>query len=200
MPTLKQRILALVKKRGLIRPRELKTLGLPSRYLRQLETEGLLIRLDRGLYTHAESSFSEQMSLLEVTKKIPRGIICLISALRFHNLTLEFSPDAWIALPPGGYHVQMENLHVRYFHFSGSAYSEGIVYHDIDGVKVPIYSEAKTIADCFKFRQTVGLDVAIYALKQGWEERRFSPSELISFARINRVEKLIRPYLETLLI
>lgn len=195
-----KRIVRLARRRGIIRPREVKALGLPTRYLRQLEQEGQLIRLDRGLYACPETPFSAHISLLEVAKRVPNGVICLISALRYHDLTLEFAPEAWIALPPGHYHPKMENLRVRYFHFSGRAFTEGIEIHQIDGVDLKVYSAAKTVADCFKFRNTVGLDVAIQALKQGWTERYFTPSELMPLARIDRVDKLIRPYLDTLLV
>lgn len=197
---LARRIIKLARNRGIIRPRELKALGLPTRYLRQLEQDGRLIRLDRGLYACPETPFSEHISLLEVAKRLPDGVICLISALRFHDLTLEFSPDAWVALPIKHHHPEFENLKVRYFDFSAKAYSEGIETHRINGVNLKVYSVAKTIADCFKFRSIVGQDVALQALKQGWEERRFNPTELIRLARINRVEKLIRPYLELLLL
>lgn len=197
---LAKRIIRLASKRGIIRPQELKALGLPTRYLRQLEQDGRLLRLDRGLYACPETPFNEHISLLEVAKRIPKGVICLVSALRFHELTLEFSPDAWVAMPAKHYHPKLEHLQVRYFDLSGLAYSEGIETHKINGVDLKVYSEAKTVADCFKFRRVVGLDVAIQALKQGLEERRFSPPELMTYARINRVEKLIRTYLDVLLL
>lgn len=196
---LAKQILRLARRRGIIRPCEVKALGLPTRYLRQLEQEGQLLRLDRGLYACPETPFSSQISLLEVAKRVPRGVICLISALRFHDLTLEFAPEAWVAVPPGHSHPKMENLRVRYFHFSGQAFSEGVEVHRIDGMDLKVYSAAKTVADCFKFRNVVGLDVAIQALKQGWEERRFDPPELMRFARMDRVENVIRPYLDVVL-
>lgn len=197
---LAKKIVRLARARGIIRPREIKALGLPTRYLRQLEQEGQLMRLDRGLYACPETPFSGHISLLEVSKRIPDGVICLISALRFHDLTLEFSPDAWIALPPKHFQPKMEHLQTRYFAFSGQAYSEGIEVHRLNGVDLKVYSVAKTVADCFKFRNTVGLDIAIQALKQGWEERRFDPPELMRFAKINRVENVIRPYLDAILL
>ncbi|MGV3526192.1 MAG: type IV toxin-antitoxin system AbiEi family antitoxin domain-containing protein [Candidatus Sericytochromatia bacterium] len=194
-----KRILRLTRTHGIIRPRDLKKLGLPTQYLRQLEQEGLLMRLDRGLYACPETPFSEHISLLEVAKRVPDGVICLISALRFHDLTLEFSPDAWVALPPKHHHPKFEHLQLRYFSFSGSAYTEGIEVHRLNGVDLKVYSVAKTVADCFKFRNVVGLDVALQALKQAWGERRFDPPELMRFARIDRVDNLMRPYLDVLL-
>lgn len=196
---LAKRIIRLTRTHGIIRPRDLKKLGLPAQYLRQLEQEGQLMRLDRGLYACPETPFSEHISLLEVAKRVPNGVICLIAALRFHDLTLEFSPDAWVALPPKHHQPKMEHLRVRYFSFSGQAYTEGIEIQRINGVDLKVYSAAKTVADCFKFRNVIGLDVAIQALKQGWEERRFKAPELMRFARINRVENVIRPYLDVLL-
>ncbi|PIQ27498.1 transcriptional regulator [bacterium (Candidatus Blackallbacteria) CG17_big_fil_post_rev_8_21_14_2_50_48_46] len=194
-----QKVLKLARKQGLIRPSDLTKQGLPPDYLWRLEKSGLLIRLDRGLYMRADQDFSSQISLAEVGKRLPDGIICLLSALSFHELTLQIPHQIWVAVHPGRYHAQMENLTLRYVHLSGRSLKEGIEYHQIDGVPLAIYSPAKTIADCFKFRSVLGMETVLQALKMGLQEQRFSLAELTHFAAINRVEKVIRPYLEVLL-
>lgn len=198
-PVAKQ-ILALARVQGILRPKDLNSRGLPMAYLWHLEQAGLLMRLDKGLYMLPDFPFSEQISNLEVARRVPDGVLCLISALYFHDLTTEFAHEVWLAVRPGRHHVRMEHLQVRYIHMSGQSLTEGVEVHRFDGMDLRVYSAAKTVADCFKFRSKVGLDVAMQALKQGLDERRFSVSELSHFARINRVQKVIRPYLEILLV
>lgn len=192
-------VLLLAHQQGVIRPRDLTKQGLPADYLWRLEKSGQLIRLDRGLYMSAEADFSTQISLAEASKRIPDGVICLVSALSFHELTLQIPHEIWLAVRPGRYHARMEHLTLRYVHLSGASLTEGIEQHQIDGVDLQIYSPAKTIADCFKFRHQLGMETVLQALKEGLSQRRFLPSELERFARMNRVEKVMRPYLEVLL-
>ena len=194
-----EQVLNLAQKQGLIRPCDLVKYGLPTDYLWRLEKSGHLIRLDRGLYMCADQDFSSQISLAEVSKRLPDGVICLLSALSFHELTLQIPHQIWVAVHPGRYHIQMEHLTLRYVHLSGRSLQEGIEYHQVDRVPLAVYSPAKTIADCFKFRSVLGMETVLQALKMGLQERRFSLDELSHFAAINRVAKVMRPYLEVLL-
>ena len=193
------KVLGLAQKQGMIRPRDLAEQGLPADYLWRLEKAGHLIRLDRGLYMRADADFSAHISLAEVGKRLPDGVICLLSALSFHELTLQIPHEVWIAVRPGRYHARLEHLSLRFVHLSGTSLTEGIEIHRVDGVELRVYSPAKTIADCFKFRHRLGMETVLQALKEAIENKRFHPAELTHFACINRVEKVMRPYLEVLL-
>lgn len=195
-----KRILKLARSQGMLRAQDLTSRGLPASYLWHLERAGLLKRLDRGLYALASLPFSEHLSELEVAKRVPDGVLCLFSALQFHDLTLEYAHEVWLAIRPGRHHIRINHVKVRYVHLSGQSLSEGVECHRIDGMELKVYSAAKTVADCFKFRHLVGMDVAMQALKQGLAERRFSPSELDHFARMNRVSRVMQPYVEILLV
>lgn len=195
-----KRILKLARSQGMLRSQDLKSRDLPVSYLWHLERAGLLKRLDRGLYALASLPFSEYLSELEVAKRVPDGVLCLVSALSFHDLTLEYAHEVWLAIRPGRHHIRMNHVKVHYVHLSGKSLTEGIETHQVDGMELKVYSAAKTVADCFKFRHLVGMDVAMQALKQGLEERRFSPSELEYFSRINRVARVMQPYVEILLV
>lgn len=194
-----QQILRLARKQGILRPRDLAERGLPADYLWRLEKSGHLIRIDRGLYMRADADFSAQISLAEVAKRIPDGVLCLVTALEFHDLTLQIPHEVWIAVRPGRYHAKMDHLKLRYVHLSGASLTEGIETHRVDGVELRVYSAAKTVADCFKFRNQLGMETVLQALKQGLSERRFSPTELWHFAQINRVDKVMLPYAEAVL-
>ncbi|MGV3524186.1 MAG: type IV toxin-antitoxin system AbiEi family antitoxin domain-containing protein [Candidatus Sericytochromatia bacterium] len=194
-----KKVLKLAEQEIILQPKDLAAHNLPADYLWRLEKMGQVIRLDRGLYMRADADFSGHLSLLEAQKRLPDGVICLVSALNFHELTLQIPHEVWVAVKPGRYHARMENLQIRYVHLSGVSLSEGIEIHRVDGSELRVYSPAKTIADCFKFRQQLGMETVLQALKQGLHERRFTPSELWHFARINRVEKVMRPYAEALL-
>src|SRR5687768_8659983 len=130
-----QQILRLARKQGVLRPRDLAERGLPADYLWRLEKSGHLIRLDRGLYMRADKDFSAQISLAEVAKRIPDGVLCLVTALEFHDLTLQIPHEVWIAVRPGRYHAKMEHLKLRYVHLSGASLTEGIETHRVDGVE-----------------------------------------------------------------
>lgn len=194
-----KRILRLAKSQGMLRAQDLKSRGLPVSYLWHLERAGQLKRLDRGLYALVDQPFSEHLSELEVAKRVPDGVLCLLSALNFHDLTVEYAHEVWLAIRPGRHHTRMKHAKVRYVHLSGKSLTEGIETHKVDGMELKVYCAAKTVADCFKFRHLIGMDVAMQALKQGLRERRFSPAELDHFARINRVSRVMQPYIEILI-
>lgn len=198
METSPKAILDLVRKHGLIRPRDLEPLCLPRVTLTRLVRQGALTRVGRGLYALPDRSVSEHTALAEVARKHPQGVICLLSALRFHNLTTQSPFEVWLAIPNKARAPRMDYPSLRITRFSGPALTEGIEEHLIDGVPVRITGVAKTVADCFKYRNKIGLDVALEALREAWREKRVSMDELWRYARMCRVANVMRPYLESL--
>jgi len=164
-----------------------------------MRDEGVLERVSRGRYRLSSMPALSNPDLVTVATRIPRGVICLISALAYHMLTDEIPHQVYIALRPGTEKPRIEHPPVRIVWFSGEAFAEGIEIHEIDGVDVQVYGVAKTIADCFKFRKKIGGDVALEALKTYRNRPDFNLEELMRYARIRKVEKVMRPYLEALL-
>lgn len=198
METSPQAILDLARKRGLIRPRDLEPLGLPRVTLTRLVRQGALTRVARGLYALPNRSISEHTALAEVARKHPQAIVCLLSALRFHELTTQSPFEVWLAIPNKARAPKLDYPALRIVRFSGPLLAEGVEEHPIDGVPVRITSVAKTVADCFKYRNKIGLDVALEALREAWKGRRVGMDELWRYARLCRVANVMRPYLESL--
>lgn len=196
--THQDRVLAIVKEAGIMRPRDLDRHGIPREILRRLCTQGLVIRVGHGLYTMPETEATEYHTLAQVCKRVPFGVVCLLSALRFHDLTTQTPRHIWMAIDMKARKPQMENMPVHFVRFSGKALNEGIENHTLEGVEVKIYNQAKTVADCFKYRNKIGLDVAIEALKDCMKAKRCKIDDLWYYAKICRVSNLIRPYLEAL--
>ncbi|MEZ0374914.1 MAG: type IV toxin-antitoxin system AbiEi family antitoxin domain-containing protein [Candidatus Sericytochromatia bacterium] len=194
-----QQVLALLEHQPLLRPRDLKRAGLPPEYLSYLYHQQRLAKIGRGLYALPDQAVDEHYSQLEVAKRVPDGVLCLLSALEFHGLTTQNPFDIWLALPAGRRSPKLENLSVRFFHFAPEAYRSGIETHTIQSIDLKVYSVSKTIVDCFKFRNQIGLDVALEALKEAMSKKRFSQDELWKYARICRMTTVMRPYLEALL-
>jgi len=192
-------IFAILKKEGVIRPRDLDAYGIPRRYLSRLYQQGLLIRSARGIYTAINADLSEQQSIVEVSKRIPKGTICLLSALTVHHMTTQLPCEVWIAIDYKARRPQIKDLPVRIVRFSGDALKCGIEHRVIDGVTVPVYHPGKTVADCFKYRNKIGLDVAMEALKEGWKDKKFSMDDIWKYSKVCRVQNVMMPYLETLL-
>jgi predicted transcriptional regulator of viral defense system len=145
-----------------------------------------------------EADVTEHVSLVEASLRVPHAVVCLLSALRFHGVGTQNPHEVWLAIGHKARKPAASQLPLRFVRFSGDALSKGVEIHEIQGVPVPIYSPAKTLADCFKFRNKIGLDVAIEALRDGWRRRRFTMDELWGYARMDRVSNVIRPYLEAL--
>ncbi|HDR9286186.1 TPA: type IV toxin-antitoxin system AbiEi family antitoxin domain-containing protein [Burkholderia multivorans] len=198
METSPQAILDLARKRGLIRPRDLEPLGLPRVTLTRLVRQGALTRVARGLYALPDRSISEHTALAEVARKHPQAIVCLLSALRFHELTIQSPFEVWLAIPNKARAPRIDYPPLRIVRFSGPLLSEGVEEHPIDGVPVRITGVARTVADCFKYRNKIGLDVALEALREAWSEKRVSMDEVWRYARMCRVANVMRPYLESL--
>jgi predicted transcriptional regulator of viral defense system len=190
--------LELVKNLGVIRPKDLEKHGIPKEYLWQFYRKGKLQRSGRGLYYLSTARMTEHHSLAEAAKRIPRGVVCLLSALRFHQLTTLSPFEVWIAIDRKAHKPESDAVPLHIVRFSGQALTTGIEEHQIEGVLVKVYSPAKTVADCFKYRNKIGLDVAIEALRDCLKKRRATIDEIWKYAKICRVTRVMQPYLEAL--
>lgn len=191
-------ILRLAKRAGVLRPRDLDAARLPRAYLGRMLTSGLLERVGRGLYVPAGSAFGEHRSLVKASKRVPKGVVCLLSALRFHNLTTQAPKEVWLAIGEKAWRPRLTSPPPRIVRFSGRALREGIEVRKIEGVEVRVYSPAKTVADCFKYRNKIGLDVALEALRECRRARRCTMDALWRYAKVCRVQNVMRPYLEAI--
>ena len=197
METSTDQILSLVRTQGVIRPRDLAARNIATVVLTRMVKNGSLVRIARGLYALPDRQASEYASLGEVAVKYPQGIICLLSALRFHELGTQSPYEVWLAIPNKARPPVLEYPPIRIVRFSGAALTEGVETHLIDGVPVRITSVERTVADCFKFRNKIGMDVALEALREAWRDKKITMNELWRFAKVNRVTNIIRPYLES---
>lgn len=188
----------LVLERGVLTSEDLTENGIPRQYIYRLQQEGLLERTSRGIYTCVEGDITENHSYAEVCKRVPFGVLCLATALRFHQLTTQSPWQVWMAIPQKARTPKMEYPPLRLFYMSGAALTSGIEEHSIEGATVRVFNMAKTVADCFKFRQKIGTDVAVEALKEFWQDGRGTMDELYHYAEICRVQNVMRPYLQML--
>jgi predicted transcriptional regulator of viral defense system len=192
------RIVTMVRRNGFVRPREIEHAGIPRWEIYAMAKAGVVTRHSRGLYTLPDAPITENHSYAEAAKIIPRGIICLISALRFHRLTTQNPTDVWVAIPRGTWQPKSDALSLRIVQFSGDALTSGIEGHEIEGVKVRVTNAPRTIVDCFRFRNHIGTDVALEALRDGWRKRQITMSALVQCAKVFRMQRVIMPYLESL--
>src|SRR3989338_3995236 len=193
-----KKVLDIARKAGMFRAHELPKQGIPRVYLQRLEQQGLLVREARGLYRVPNAKITENHSLAEAAKRVSHGVLCLLSALRFHGITTQAPSEVWLAIGWKARAPKTGAQPLRIVRMSGKALTEGVEQHQIEGVAVKIYSPAKTVADCFKYRNKIGLDVALEALRDYRQKYRGGMDELWRFAKICRVERVIRPYLEAL--
>lgn len=170
-------------------------LDLPRVFLARLVEEGLLERVGYGLYSLRSGDFDEKQSWVEVAAKVPKGVLCLLSALVFHELTTQNPSEVWLAVPRDAHRPKIETVQARVFRFAPRVYEAGIETHTINGVEVKVYSAAKTVADCFYYRSTVGLDVAIEALRDAFYRRKATIDEMHRFAEIRNVKGAMYPHL-----
>lgn len=191
-----QRVLQLVRKNGWLRASDLADAGVPRAVLTRMAASGQLERAARGLYRLPDSGSSEHEGLVTVASKVPQAVVCLLSALQFHGLTTQLPWQVWFAMPRGSHVPRLEYPPIRMVQFTGEAYTQGIETHERDGVKLRVYSVAKTVADCFKHRNKIGMDVALEALKDARAQGRASFDDLWRCAKVCRVSNVMRPYME----
>jgi predicted transcriptional regulator of viral defense system len=191
-----QRVLQLVRKNGWLRASDLADAGVPRAVLTRMAASGQLERAARGLYRLPDSGSSEHEGLVTVASKVPQAVVCLLSALQFHGLTTQLPWQVWFAMPRGSHVPRLEYPPIRMVQFTGEAYTQGIETHERDGVRLHVYSVAKTVADCFKHRNKIGMDVALEALKDARAQGRASFDDLWRCAKVCRVSNVMRPYME----
>ncbi len=190
--------LEAIRNLGLFRVADFESLGFSRAQLYQLVKAGVLERHARGIYAASGHEYSAEHVLAQVAKRVPDGVLCLLTALLFHKLTTQLPAEVWLAIPEKARKPQLDYPRLRVSRFSGAAFTEGIETHLIEGVAVRVYSPAKTVADCFKYRNKVGTDVAVEALRDFNRLHRGKANELARYARICRVERVMQPYLDSL--
>jgi predicted transcriptional regulator of viral defense system len=193
-----QQVLALARRHGVLRPRDLSAHGVPREYLARLLQRGLLERPARGIYVLADADPGEQQSLLEACKRVPHGVVCLLSALRYHGLTTQAPFEIWLAISRKAWLPKVEYPPLRIVRFTGAALTSGVEEHILHGVTVRVTDPARTVVDCFKYRNKVGLDVALEALRDCWRKKKATMDQLHRAAQARRMANVMRPYLESL--
>lgn len=195
----RQNILKQAARRGLFRPRDLGRLPGLSEQLRRLVVSGQVIRPARGLYALPDADMSEHFSLAQASLLVPGGVICLLSALSYHQLSTQLPHQVWLAIPRNRSAPRVKDIPLRMVRMADDIFDAGALATTIDGVKVRIYEPARTIADCFKFRNRIGVDVAVQALTEALRKNICSRQQILRFAGLCRVDRVMRPYLEALL-
>ena len=192
-------IIELAKKKGILRALDLNKAKIPRQYLTIACERGLLKRIGRGLYCIPNTMTNEHRTLAEVCKRVPSAVICLLSALQFHNLTTQLPHKVWIAIDEKQRKPKLDFVQLRIARFSGPALKEGVAKHSIEGVEIRVYNPPKTVADCFKYRNKIGVDIAIEALRDCLRKKKATVDELVKYSRTCRVERVMAPYIEALL-
>lgn len=198
MATPRARLLKLARRFGTMRTSQLAAEGIARVQLSRMVAAGELQRVARGVYALPAYQPSENAALVMVAQRAPGAVICLLTALRFHNLTTQAPFEVWIAIGNKEHPPRIAYPSLRVMRFSSAALVEGVATHTIEGVRVKVTGVARTVADCFKFRNKIGLDVALEALKDAWRDKRVTMDELWAAARVCRVTNVMRPYLESL--
>jgi len=191
-------VVRLVKKAGILRSRDLQEYGIPRLYLRVAADKGEITRVGRGLYVARDSRATEHHSLAQASKRVPHGVVCLLSALRFHDFTTQSPSKVWLAIPDKARLPKTDAPPLRIVRFSQRALTNGVREHRIEGVNVRISSPAKTVADCFRYRNKIGLDVALEALRECKRKRLATIDDIWKAAKACGVANVMRPYLEAL--
>jgi predicted transcriptional regulator of viral defense system len=198
MATASARALRLARRAKSVTRGDIAAAGIHTQALTRLVKNGTLERVSRGRYRLPDAPVTEHHGLALAAAAVPKGVVCLISALNFHGIGTQVPAEVWIALDRRTRRPALRYPPLRVVRFGGSALSEGIEGHSIEGVAVRVYNVAKTLADVFKYRNKIGLDVALEALREGWRDRRFKMDDIYRYARVCRVERVMRPYLESL--
>ncbi len=194
----KEQLIYAFKTHRLMTTADIEQLGMSREYLRRLVDIGTVQRVSHGIYTGPGVPLTADTTIAEASKMVPNGVICLMTALRLHNLTTQSPFEVWIAVPRDARKPVVDSISTRFIEMREPSFSSGIEHRMIDNVSVPTYSAAKTVADCFKFRSKIGLDVAIEALRDGLRQKSFSIDELWQCSKICRVTNIIRPYIEAM--
>lgn len=187
-----------MKRKGFVRVRDLAAHRIHPEYLRRLESSGHLVRLGRGLYAPAAADITEHHALAEIAARVPRGVLCLLTALRFHRLGTQNPREVWLAIDRKAARPRIEYPPLRVVRFSGPALSKGIEKHRIEGIEVKLTSPARTVVDCFKYRNKLGFDVALEALRACRRRNDYKLDDLWNYAKLQRVSRVMQPYLEAL--
>lgn len=196
--TQRDRALALLKARGMLRLKDFVAAGIAPETLARLVRDELVVRPARGMYQLADAQVDAAHALAEAALLVPKGVICLISALQFHGLTLQMPSAVWMGIDSAAWRPRIAYPPIRFVRFAAPALREGAKRHRIDGVDVPVTEPARTIADCFRYRSKVGLDVALEGLREGLRRRRCTPDQIHRAATAARVWSVLRPYLEAI--
>ena len=193
-----KQIRLLLKKQGTVRSQDFSEHDIPRVILSRMVKRGEVERVERGLYRSPNTQMSEKETLVSVALKVPRAVFCLLTALQFYELTTQLPRQVWIAMPHGSRKPAMDYPPLQMIQLTGKTYSEGINTVVCDQVPIRIYNPAKTVVDCFKFRNKIGLDVALEVLKDALYQKKVTSDELFYFAKIERVVKIIMPYMEAM--
>lgn len=193
-----RKALSLARRPEGVTAREIAAAGIHAQVLTRLVASGELERAVRGVYRPAERSFTEHHGLVLACAAVPKATVCLLSALQLHGVGTQLPSEVWIAIDRRARRPALKYPPLKIVRYSGKALKHGVERRRIEGREVPVYSVAKTLADCFKYRNKIGLDVALEALREAWRKRLFRMDELDTCARICRVQRVMRPYLETL--
>ena len=194
----RDRALKLARRRQGVTSRELAQAGIHTQVLSRLVARGELERIARGLYRLPQHAVTENHGLALAAAAVPHGVVCLLSALQYHGIGTQLPAEVWMAIDRRARRPALAYPPLRIVRYTGAALTEGVENHRVEGREVRVYSVAKTIADCFKYRNKIGLDVALEALREAWRARRFKMDELDRCAAICRVQRVMRPYLESL--
>lgn len=184
---------------GLIRTREALALGIHPRTLRQLVEQGLAEQPSRGLYRLAELPPLAARDWVVVARRVPGAVICLVSALEFHQLTTQIAHQVDVAIRQGSQRPALAHPPLRVFWYSPQAWSAGVEVHTLDGTAIRVFDPAKTVADCFKYRHKIGMDIALEALRSYRRRTDFNVESLLRYARLLRIARVLQPYVEALL-
>ena len=196
--TARSKTLQLARRPKGVTARDLTQAGIHRQVLSRLVAAGELERTARGLYRLPEQASTEQHALAIVAAAVPRGVVCLLSALQFHGIGTQLPSEVWVAIDRRARRPALRYPPLRVLRYSGKALTAGVESHRIEGSTVRVYGVAKTLADCFKYRNKIGLDIALEALRDAWRARRFTMDALDRYAAICRVQKVLRPYVEAL--
>lgn len=197
--TQRARALDLIRRQGTLTAQGARRHGIHSQVLSRLVADSVLERVSRGQYRLADAPLPEHGGLALVAGAVPNGVVCLLSALDFHGVGTHLPSAVWIAVPRRGRKPTLEWPPLRAFRFGGESMTTGVETHMVEGVPVKVFCLAKTLADLFKYRNKVGLDVCLEALKEAWRDRRFSVDDLVRYAQVCRVDRVMRPYLEAII-